>query len=142
MLHTSSSLPPLDPLLIDQYHSEPTTPLPRQKRKRAWKWVKDARSQVWADIRTADYRRGSFWLLLLCWEGILLSLIVIIPLYTSLSQYNESPCRPDGSFSVLGNGYNPWFMTGFFQITLGFGPLSFTQAKVIDIVWDIVCHII
>ncbi|KAK5655840.1 hypothetical protein OQA88_5379 [Cercophora sp. LCS_1] len=33
--------------------------------------------------------------------------------------------------------YNWWSFDSFFEITLGFGSLTFTQAKVIDIAWDV-----
>lgn len=45
-------------------------------------------------------------------------------------------CAPDGSFSLKPT--NPWNPDWAFQIVLAFGSLSFTQAKVVDIVWDIV----
>ena len=48
-----------------------------------------------------------------------------------------SACQPDGTFSVEVN-YSLWEIQGFFQIMLGFGALTFTQAKVIDIIWDVV----
>ncbi|KAI0886904.1 uncharacterized protein GGS22DRAFT_118950 [Annulohypoxylon maeteangense] len=34
--------------------------------------------------------------------------------------------------------YNTWATSGFFEINLGVGNLTFTQAKAIDISWDIV----
>ncbi|KAI0814071.1 hypothetical protein GGR55DRAFT_633933 [Xylaria sp. FL0064] len=36
------------------------------------------------------------------------------------------------------DGYSYWDISGFFQVTLPLGSFTFTQAKVIDIVWDIV----
>ncbi|KAF2434612.1 hypothetical protein EJ08DRAFT_627574 [Tothia fuscella] len=45
---------------------------------------------------------------------------------------------PDGSFSLNPASYNPWKPSGFFQITMGFGELSFGMAKFIDIAFDIV----
>ncbi|ROV94215.1 hypothetical protein VSDG_05680 [Cytospora chrysosperma] len=52
------------------------------------------------------------------------------------SFYDWNYCAPDGSFSL--EPTNPWKPAWTFQITLGFGSLSFTQAKAIDIVWDVV----
>jgi hypothetical protein len=49
-------------------------------------------------------------------------------------------CMPDGTFSIDPTSF-PWFSSaGLFQITMGFGNLSFTQVKAIDIVWDIVSY--
>lgn len=50
----------------------------------------------------------------------------------------EDFCMPDGSFSTDPLGYNIWKSSGFFQITLGFGHMSFALAKFIDIAFDVV----
>lgn len=47
-------------------------------------------------------------------------------------------CLPDDSFGLRPQDFSYWGSSGFFQITLGFGDLTFTQAKAIDIVWDVV----
>ena len=133
-----SFLPP-DPLLMEQYSPESAASFRRRKKERAWKWLKDARAEAWADIRTRGYRRAAFWVLLPCWQAGLLWSLITITMFSNLGFYEDSTCRPDGTFSVWGGGYSPWFVDGFFQITLGFGTLDFTQAKIIDIVWDIVC---
>ena len=57
---------------------------------------------------------------------------------TVLYSDSNSACQPDGQFSYVTGRYKAWDASGFFQITLGFGALTFTQAKVIDIIWDIV----
>jgi hypothetical protein len=49
-----------------------------------------------------------------------------------------SPCLPDGSFSMKPYLYNPWAISGAFEITLAFGTLSFANAKLIDVIWDVV----
>ncbi|KAF1975556.1 hypothetical protein BU23DRAFT_441890, partial [Bimuria novae-zelandiae CBS 107.79] len=41
-------------------------------------------------------------------------------------------------FGNAANAYSYWSRTGFFQITLALGDLSFGQAKLIDVVWDVV----
>ncbi|KAH6663284.1 hypothetical protein F5X68DRAFT_123649, partial [Plectosphaerella plurivora] len=46
-------------------------------------------------------------------------------------------CQPDGSFRT-DDDYSPWDVLGFFKITMRFGSLTFTQAKIIDVVWDTV----
>jgi hypothetical protein len=46
-------------------------------------------------------------------------------------------CLPDGQF-VLGSDYNIWDVSGIFQINMGFGAFSFSNAKLLDTVWDVV----
>ncbi|KAI1173350.1 hypothetical protein F4777DRAFT_558166 [Nemania sp. FL0916] len=46
-------------------------------------------------------------------------------------------CRPDGTFSPFW-GYSFWDSSGFFQITLAFGNFTFSEAKILDVAWDIV----
>jgi hypothetical protein len=50
----------------------------------------------------------------------------------------DEACVPDGSFSVMPTDFRYWSRSGFFQITLAFGNMDFTQVKAIDIAWDIV----
>lgn len=47
-------------------------------------------------------------------------------------------CMPDDSFSINPASYNVWKTSGYFQITLGTGHLSFAVAKFIDVSFDIV----
>lgn len=47
-------------------------------------------------------------------------------------------CQPDGDFYTNPNDFNYWHISGFFQITLGLGELEFAEAKVIDVIWDVV----
>jgi len=54
----------------------------------------------------------------------------------SFSNYNA--CQPNGGFSIVPNSYRWWSMGDFFEITIGFSSLSFTQAKLLDILWGIV----
>jgi hypothetical protein len=34
--------------------------------------------------------------------------------------------------------YNPWAISGALEITIAFGNLSFADAKLIDVIWDVV----
>jgi hypothetical protein len=56
----------------------------------------------------------------------------------SVSYLEDKACVPDGSFSIEPKDYRYWSRSGFFQITLAFGNMDFTQVKAIDIAWDIV----
>lgn len=57
---------------------------------------------------------------------------------TLLDPGSFSGCRPDDTFSPFIDGYNWWSDSGFFQITLGFGSLTFGQVKLVDIIWNLV----
>ena len=105
-----------------------------------WIWFKEARAEAWADIRMSRWRAAR-WLLIPCWQAaVLVGIVSISWAPATLSQFEDSACRPDGSFRVWGTDYNSWTINGFFQITIGMGTLTFTQAKVIDVAWDIVCQ--
>lgn len=66
------------------------------------------------------------------------SFVAIIPIITSANLYHvTSPCQPDSGFYVGFGQYNIWDLSGFFQITLGFGQFSFTGAKSLDVGWDV-----
>ncbi|KAJ0114428.1 hypothetical protein J7T55_010817 [Diaporthe amygdali] len=80
------------------------------------------------------------WLFFSIWAVALFILcvifpIVIIPEVTQESSDYWNYCAPDGSFSL--EPTNPWNLDWTFQIVLAFGSLTFTQAKVVDVVWDI-----
>lgn len=71
--------------------------------------------------------------------GCLTAALIVVALYGTLfGSFRGSACQPDGSFSIFPFDYYAWGISGFFQITIGFGSLTFTKAKAIDIVWDIV----
>ena len=89
------------------------------------------------DLKSTRWLRGWAWAAGVIWFlGLIISLIVIslFALFTS----DTNACQPDGSFRLYPETYSMWGSSGFFQITLGGGNLSFAQAKVVDIIWDIV----
>lgn len=70
---------------------------------------------------------------------IIAALCVVIRLITKTDLYPvDEACRPDSGFDVGESEYNIWAPNGFFQITLAFGTLPFSTAKLIDVVWDVV----
>ena len=99
--------------------------------------ARTSHSQAWLDMKSR-WRRGLLWIL---YPSILIGLIfclrysIIAPYQTD---YNGGACLPDGTFSLKHDTYNYWAASGFFQITLGFGSLSFAEAKIIDVAWDVV----
>jgi hypothetical protein len=104
-------------------------------------WLSKLHQQAWQDLKTR-WRRSLFWIgCFLAFLGLCFSLAIIdTPSTTSWSfqEHTATACQPDGSFSLDSYDYKPWDASGFVQITLGFGTLAFTQAKVIDVVWDMV----
>ncbi|KAH7160999.1 hypothetical protein EDB81DRAFT_783720 [Dactylonectria macrodidyma] len=141
---TSPSTVPLDSLLLGLHESRPTPTTPtnpkcgnrQPKGGFVQQWWTEPRREAWADLRAAEWGRGALWFLLLLWMLALVCVVITIPIITSLAVVDVSACRPDGSFSPY-TGYSFWDFSGFFQITLPFGSLTFTQAKVIDIAWDL-----
>ncbi|QDS77353.1 hypothetical protein FKW77_005407 [Venturia effusa] len=86
------------------------------KRFVSQEWKSSTR-ELWADLRAVRWTRTLLWFGSCDIDGF---------------------CMPDGSFNVKPSDYNIWKTSGFFQITLGFGHLSFALAKFIDIAFDIV----
>jgi hypothetical protein len=124
----------------EQHTSTPTLRL----KKELWRgrlrtlWV-ETRPEVLADLRSKRWQR----FLVIGWmSGLLVALVIVTYTYGyagyATDGFYTSPCLPDGAFNPFTSTYNPWGITGFFQITMGFGSLTFTQAKVIDVIWDIV----
>ena len=82
------------------------------------------------------------------WKAILANLfalgliaglaVCIFELTVSLPVSQELQyCVPGGDFNLY-HKYNPFSLSHAFQITLSFGRFTFSQAKTIDVAWDIV----
>jgi hypothetical protein len=63
--------------------------------------------------------------------------MLILVLSWLLNVEGDQYCDPGGNFNINGSD-DQWVPKHFFQITVGFGDITFSQAKVIDICWDIV----
>lgn len=99
---------------------------------------REGHRQAAKDFR-ARWQRCGMWCLVIIWFLVLiLSLIALILINTDFTGANA--CLPDGSFSVEPSTYRYSSRSGFFEITLAFGTMTFTQAKVLDVSWDIVSH--
>jgi hypothetical protein len=117
---------------------EDTDLLDANRRKGFWRI---AHHQAWNDVKNR-WRRGLFWVMCIFVFSGLLSLLLLVATYNDGASWiwdTSLVCHPDGTFSLHSKGYNYWAASGFFQITLPYGNLTFTQAKVIDVVWDVVC---
>ncbi|KAF5632942.1 hypothetical protein F25303_9330 [Fusarium sp. NRRL 25303] len=102
---------------------------------RIGKKSKDSRPLDWCFIRRVLWAS--------CWNLSVLGLLVylcLVPLMDSSDE--EDRCQPDGEFRFDGidqlGGFDWWAPRGFFQITLGWGRLSFGTAKFVDVIWDLV----
>ncbi|KAH8756380.1 hypothetical protein F5883DRAFT_375815, partial [Diaporthe sp. PMI_573] len=70
----------------------------------------------------------------------LLTALVLVPSVAANQDnafYSYSGCQPGGAFSAV-NTWSAWNINEFFQITSGMGRLTFTQAKVVDVIWDVI----
>jgi hypothetical protein len=93
----------------------------------------------WADVRTINWRSSLYRAATISFPVFcIVGLIAIFPAITAKKLWTvNDACQPDSGFSVGYGGYDIWNPSGFFQITLGFGDLSFTLAKAIDVGWDV-----
>ncbi|GAW21840.1 hypothetical protein ANO14919_113660 [Xylariales sp. No.14919] len=73
---------------------------------------------------------------LILWFFFLVTILAILIKLSIFPQLVHA-CRPDGTFSPY-EGYSYWDASGIFQINLTLGSYSFTAAKIIDTVWDLV----
>ncbi|KAK3985250.1 hypothetical protein QBC44DRAFT_251050, partial [Cladorrhinum sp. PSN332] len=73
--------------------------------------------------------------LLFTWLTVVCFVVVLV---SSAYGGTHGACKPDGSFSPYVDDYSLWSGAGFFSIEICMGKLSFSQAKVIDIFWDMV----
>lgn len=74
-----------------------------------------------------------------CWASCLLTYLAFALLSpTSLYTQTVTACLPDGRFNIYADSYSPWAAGGTFQITMAYGAISFAQAKVVDVIWNVV----
>lgn len=102
---------------------------------RIGKKSKDSRPLDWCFIRRVLWAS--------CWNLSVLGLLVYLCLVPLMDFSDEEDrCQPDGEFRFDGinqlGGFDWWAPRGFFQITLGWGRLSFGSAKFVDVTWDLV----
>ncbi|KAJ3573853.1 hypothetical protein NPX13_g4552 [Xylaria arbuscula] len=91
-------------------------------------------TRAWSDVRSSNLH-SSFWIIVI---------LLAIGFRTSLSllflkndwESFKNPCDVSGTFNRPGTSSTLTALAGFFQINIGFGNLTFTQAKVIDTLWD------
>ena len=91
------------------------------------------------DLKTVNWQRNFYRVWIFLWPILFMTaLIVILPVVSSHRLYQPvDACQPDSGFRVGYSNYNIWAISGFFQITLTYGRLSFTAAKIITVCWDV-----
>jgi hypothetical protein len=99
--------------------------------------LRTAFQELKQDLKSTRWLRGFGWSAGVIWIFTLLGSAVFLGLGQNFGP-PDTACQPDGSFRLNPESYSMWSSTGFFQITLGGGHLTFAEAKVVDIVWDIV----
>ena len=101
---------------------------------------RDGWQELRHDLRTTRWARGAVWTWTFLWIGGLAAGIGLMGAlsYFTPSFWEPSACTPDNDFRLFPEEYSYWDNSGFFQITLGLGQLTFGQAKVVDIAWDVV----
>lgn len=126
-------------------------PLPKQKQSLTSKFKRHAFNtsikgyrEALDDLRFFMSKEGGLHLLFYVSLSGLLVILSLLSITSSgfvASLYPEG-CNPDDTFTPFeDNSYTHFSMSGFFQVTLAFGSLTFTQAKVYDIIWDVVSYI-
>ncbi|KAF2121945.1 hypothetical protein BDV96DRAFT_562683 [Lophiotrema nucula] len=101
-----------------------------------FKFWPDAWRDLCRDFKNLRWRRGLSWYGVGIWYIGLLMILGVICTVTLSDPYNA--CQPDDSFQLKPQTFSFWGSSGFFQVTLATGDLTFTQAKVIDVIWDVV----
>lgn len=120
----------------------------RPIRRSPLRGLKLAWLDLWNDLKQTRWLVFSGWFGLLFWLGFLLFSIIVLP---SIADYatDINFCRPDNTFalpsadgysySYSDNTYSVWRPSNPFEVTMGFGNLSFGIAKLVDVIWDVVC---
>ncbi|KAK4446801.1 hypothetical protein QBC34DRAFT_496606 [Podospora aff. communis PSN243] len=132
-------------------------------RAKSWKTWRDTARE---DIKSMRWIRALMWTLIAAWTLALLLAIGSLSLLGAGTMPSEVPeviryflevfglgssleffgsryrgstaCQPNGGFSMYPDSYEWWSMGDFFEITIGFRSLSFTEVKLIDVVAGIV----
>jgi hypothetical protein len=109
---------------------------PAWLRKLFWK-------DTWSDVKSFPWRwlgrRFSSHILPLLVTTGMLNLLVLMSLYPAVFTYDTGEsCKPDGTFLLSFDHYTPWKHDAIFAININSGRYTFSEAKLIDICWDVV----
>ncbi|EOA92323.1 uncharacterized protein SETTUDRAFT_85189 [Exserohilum turcica Et28A] len=102
----------------------------------AWKEVRhDLRNARWNGVLLGKILIP---LLVVLWVIGLIAIPIVFLYFFQNIQGTQQVCTPGGQFNLNPEDWSYWSRTGFFQITLSFGDMSFDKAKLIDVIWDMV----
>ncbi|KAL5120976.1 hypothetical protein ACEQ8H_001164 [Pleosporales sp. CAS-2024a] len=110
-----------------------------QKSRFASFW-RTAHQQARQDLKARGWRSTLWTICYFFFVGLVHGFVVLATLGSlgSIVTEQQRVCAPDGDFYMDPEDFSFWHTSGFFQITLGFGELTFAQAKVVDVIWDVV----
>lgn len=102
--------------------------------------------QTWRDVRNFPWRRIGR----RCLSGPLMAVLILglMAPVTIMSwfpfavvNYDGGGCSPDGDFlfDMDSSGWTPWTRSSAFAVNIKFGTFTFGTAKLIDVIWDVVC---
>lgn len=101
--------------------------------------VRTAFQDLKRDLKSTRWLRGLGWFFGAVWIlGLAGTLVLVAVGAVWLFRSDLEACQADGSFRLDPRTYSMWSSSGFFQVTLGGGHLTFAEAKAIDIIWDVV----
>lgn len=131
---------PLDPLIQETLSLEEKQPVFKRVFRYASTQCTAAFRVAISDLRSIRRARAGLWTLFGAWAlGVVGIFVYLLAIGIPSDTWDErTACSPDNFFNVNASAYNVWSGSGFFEINLGSGSLTFTQAKLIDISWDIV----
>lgn len=138
----AESIDDVDPLLVSSHITTmEIEAVPEKRMSYPKRLLVETSREIWNDLKSTDWRKFGIRLLLFSWGTLIFLMAIFFPtlIVGTLADNNSylwNYCAPDGSFSVV--PVDVWNIQWFFQIVLGFGNLSFTTAKIIDVVWDVV----
>jgi hypothetical protein len=97
-------------------------------------WTQLARTELIKDYKETTLLHALSWPLLISLFTFIGAVLWISPSFGA----DYEVCRPDNKFDTSGTTYNVWKPSNVFEVTIGFGELSFGVAKLIDVIWDVV----
>ena len=96
-------------------------------------WQRRSRRELWSPTIHSTACLLVFGLVFASTTGLIM---FILPL--SYNYGFMSICDTSGNFNPTSNIPSFWSPSRAFQITMGFGAMSFSSAKLIDVAWDVV----
>lgn len=131
-----------DSLIQETFLPEQEQTLACKFKRHVFKVFKEGPREALEDLKSFKSKEGGLYMLFSVWlSGLLVVLSLLAVISSGFGGLSNEGCNPDDTFTPFANNDYSYFSgSGFFQVTLAFGSLTFTKAKVCDIMWDIVSH--